>query len=449
MERRILIQVTMPAVAIGAILLGTCSVSVWYINQLQSNLTNVLSRNVTSLEAAQELEIRVRQLRYHCLLSIIDPKPAYREAMDKDHRRFEDALAVAKWSANTAREQAVIQAIDVGYQRYHQELAELRKQEARRSSAIDITYVVDAHPIRHVVDHCQELLRINKEVMDQTSEESQQVTGRAHVAMLILGLLGPLGGLVIGYGVARGLSRSMLRAEQMSAVGQLAAGLAHEVRNPLTSVNMLVEAALRSQNAKPLSRDDLEVIRMEVERVEQTMQGLLDFARLPTPRRAPLDLCEIVDRAARLIDARASQQRVDVILRYEHEPMFGCVDGEQLKTVLVNLFLNALDSMPHGGSLDIALETAPRDHIRLTVADTGTGIPKEMIGRLFTPFASSKPTGTGLGLSISRRVVEEHGGQLTAANRPDRGACFTIVLPACKNPPPESRSSATADHASC
>jgi signal transduction histidine kinase len=112
--------------------------------------------------------------------------------------------------------------------------------------------------------------------------------------------------------------------------------------------------------------------------------------------------------------------------------VLGDVDRGQLGTVLVNLFLNALDAMPHGGRLEVELEpaTAVGRSIHLRVTDTGTGIPPEMAGRLFTPFASTKATGTGLGLSISRRIIEEHGGRISADNRPEGGASFTITLPA-------------------
>ena len=104
------------------------------------------------------------------------------------------------------------------------------------------------------------------------------------------------------------------------------------------------------------------------------------------------------------------------------------LDAGQFGTVLVNLFLNALDAMPRGGELRVELEAGERE-CRLRVRDTGPGIAPEVAERLFTPFASTKPTGTGLGLSLSRRIVEEHGGTITAASRPEGGACFTITLP--------------------
>jgi signal transduction histidine kinase len=307
------------------------------------------------------------------------------------------------------------------------------------------------------------------------------------LALLFLGLGGPISGLIIGYGVARGLSRSiyqlsvrvqdmarrldqdvasvsvaaegdiagldkqlrhvvlrveevaerlqrqqrdLLRAEQMSAVGQLAASVAHEVRNPLTSVKLLVEAALRAQKRKPLTVDDLQVIHGEIGRLEQTVQHFLDFARPPTPQRQVCDLREVVAQAVELIRVRARQQGVETAVHGGAEPVLGSVDRGQLCTVLINLFLNALDAMPHGGRLEVDLEAMSPADICLRVADTGSGILPEMARRLFTPFASSKATGTGLGLSISRRIVEEHGGSLTGQNRPAGGALFTITLPA-------------------
>jgi signal transduction histidine kinase len=171
------------------------------------------------------------------------------------------------------------------------------------------------------------------------------------------------------------------------------------------------------------------VIHGELVRVEQTVQGLLDFARPPVPRRSTCDLRQVVDSAMELVRARARQQKVSVEIAVPNHAMPADVDQGQWYTVLVNLLLNALDAMPQGGCLKVALENPAEEEIRLTVSDTGGGIPREMLGRLFVPFASTKPTGTGLGLSISRRIIEEHGGKMTGENRPEGGASFTIQLP--------------------
>jgi signal transduction histidine kinase len=486
MNRKILLQVTGPAVVIGLILLATCLAGAAYISKLQTNLASVLSANVRNLEAAQELEIRVRQLRFHSFLQLFDPSAKHRQSIDDDRRRFEESLAVVREFANTPQEQRCLQAIEQGYERYQRELARLPAEAGAAGNGANLGKLADAHPVLYIVEPCQELLRINKEAMRSISQESSAGSRRALITLFFLGLAGPAGGLIIGYGVARGLSRSiyqlsvriqsmarrldhdvasvniaadgdlqkldhqlehvvrrvedvaqrvqqqeqdMIRAEQLSAVGQLGASVAHEVRNPLTSIKLLVDAALRTKNCKPLSTEDLQVIRGEIIRLEQTVQALLDFARLPAPQRSTFDLREAINQAIELVGPRARQQQVTNSTHAGDNEVLVDADRSQVHTVLVNLFLNSLEAMPDGGDLEVCLERTPGNEARISISDTGKGIPPEMIGRLFTPFASTKPTGTGLGLNISRRIIEEHGGRISAANRAERGACFVITLP--------------------
>jgi two-component system, NtrC family, sensor histidine kinase HydH len=486
MNRRILIQVTAPAVLIGLLLFGACLISAWYINRLQSNMANVLAENVSSLRAAQQLEIGLRRLRFHCFLYLVAPSAELKDKIHTDHERIDRWLEVANQASGTPKDQKYIREIKDGYYRYLSEFAALSAKLPVKGGTPDLAKLADANPVQYVIDPCRALLRVNEEIVEKAAEDSSTVSLQVRRAMQLLGIGGPLSGLIIGYGVARGLSRSiyqlsvrvqnaaqrldqdvasvsvaaegdlqnldkqvqyvitrveevaerlqrqqreMLRAEQLSAVGQLAASVAHEVRNPLAAVKMLVEAALRAQQRMPLTEEDLQVIHREIGRLEQTVQGFLDFARLPTPRRSPCDLREAISQAIGLVGTRARQQRVELDVRYPDEPVVGSFDRGQLGTVLVNLLLNALDAMPRGGRLEVCLESSGAGEGRITVADSGSGIAAEMRERLFTPFSSTKATGTGLGLSISRRIVEEHGGRITADNRPEGGACFTILLP--------------------
>lgn len=481
MNRRILIQLTAPTVVIGAILFGACMTSVWLINHLQANLAQILQDNVASLEAAQELEIQLRQLRFHSFLLIIDPNDQRRDLVEQDHAGFERAMDKVRHAASEPPGKKLVNEIEDGYRRYR---AELRSgPEPATAKPLDLARWADAHPIRYLQQPCQELLRLNKRAMDQTAHESEAVSGHAQVAMLLAGLLGPVSGLIVGFGIARAVMRSiarlsvrledaraqldqevasvrlsagsdlsdldrqldhvvarvravaeqvqrqqqdMLRSEQLAAVGQLAASVAHEIRNPLTSIKMLVGAAMKSPATQALTADDLGVMYKEVGRLEQTVQALLDFARPPRAQRQPADVRTIIAEALGLVRARARQQGVQIELRQPETPVTASVDRGQLNTVLVNLLLNALDALPQGGRIDIALRDGATPQI--TVEDTGPGIAPAVLPRLFTPFASTKATGTGLGLSICRRVVQEHGGTITAANRPEGGARFTVTL---------------------
>ncbi len=367
-SHKILLRVTAPAVVIGLLLFAACLASIGYISHLQYDLNTILSRNVASLQAAQELEIRVRQLRHHNLLYLMDPARGDLEVIATDQREFEKALDAARGAGHADE----VRAIEESYKRYKNGQAELRAGAAANRTPADFRKLVDSHPIHQVVNLCEELVRVNKEQMSQTAQESLRVSRQASWAMLVLGLAGPVGGLATGYGVARALSQSiyrlsvrvkdlagrldqdvgsvsvaaggdlhsldrqmqaivrrveevtervqqhqrdLLRAEQLAALGQLAAGVAHEVRNPLTSIKMLVEAALRPRNPTPLNDEDLRIIHREVARLEQTVQGFLDFARLPAPRRGLCDLREVVARSCDLTRARAERQNVQVVVR--------------------------------------------------------------------------------------------------------------------------------------
>jgi two-component system sensor histidine kinase HydH len=483
MNHKILMQVAAPAVLIGLTLTAACLVSAWYVNRLQTNVTAILAENVSSMHAAQQLEIIARQLRFHCFLYLIDPDPVLLRQIQADQRNFEEWLVRAEEVALTPREQVEVKAIREGYDRYRQEFDRLVHQAGPQNH---YRALADQHPIRHVTDACREYLQTNQALMTADVQESSRVTERLHLALFLLAFGGPLGGILSGYGIARGLSRSlyrlsvrvqdmaqhldrhvatvhltpdgdlyhldqqlehvvarvgeiaehmqrqqheMLRAQQLAAVGQLAASVAHEVRNPLTSIKMLVEAAQRQNKPKPLTADTLRVVHGEIRRLEHTVQSFLDFARPPAPQRCPCDLRTVVRQAVELVRARARQQKVDIDAALPERPVRADVDAGQFCTVLVNLFINGLDAMPGGGRLRVTLSASPSAGIRLSVADTGAGIRPDVMGRLFTPFAGTKPTGSGLGLSISRRIVNEHGGTIDAVNLPVGGACFTITLP--------------------
>ncbi|HEY2909307.1 MAG TPA: ATP-binding protein, partial [Gemmataceae bacterium] len=222
--------------------------------------------------------------------------------------------------------------------------------------------------------------------------------------------------------------REVRRAERLAAVGQLAAGVAHEIRNPLTSVQLLVQTARKDPTAGGLDSNDLALIDSELGRIEESLRIFLDYARPPKPERKSSDLAAVVRDTLNLTRLRAEQQQVEVIFSVPAAPVVMFADPLQIRQVAMNLVLNALDAMPRGGKLEIAAAATPGG-VQLTVADTGKGIAPAILPRLFEPFATDKETGLGLGLVVSKRIVEDHGGTIRGANRPNGGAEFVVQLP--------------------
>jgi two-component system sensor histidine kinase HydH len=223
--------------------------------------------------------------------------------------------------------------------------------------------------------------------------------------------------------------QQLLRAEQMMAIGQVAAGVAHELRNPLTSIKGLIQVNLRELGDRGLPTEDLEVIEHEIRRMEKSLQTFLDFARPPRPERRLQPIAVIVERVLALVGGRARKQQVDLRFLQQASGVEADVDGGQIQQLLLNLVLNALDAMPQGGTVEMELGS-PRDgFLEVYVRDTGPGIASHILPKVFETFVSSKETGVGLGLPLSRRIAEDHGGTLIAYNLPVEGACFLLRLP--------------------
>lgn len=232
--------------------------------------------------------------------------------------------------------------------------------------------------------------------------------------------------------------QEVLRAERLAAIGGLAAGVAHELRNPLTSVKLLLQHAASHGGDAVVAEQRMGLILDEIERMEATIQGLLDFSRPARPQRQLHDLRQTLERALHLVEARAEKQHVSTALELGPQPLSVSGDPQQLHQVFVNLLINAIEAMPRGGRLSIAL--APEvvaGHWVVEVQDSGDGIPSELLPRLFEPFATAKERGTGLGLAVSRRILEEHGGRIEVRSQQPRGTIFTVLLPAAKLTPAE------------
>ncbi len=495
LTRRLSLKLLAPTVLVSLVLVGVCTFVVLYLNYLHVSATGVVSENETSTRAAMRLEAAVSNL-VHLLR---DHPQATIKALDAQLQEIGHRLGQARNLANLDLESALVRQIEEGFGRFEEELARRLPagtgRPALSPAEVSAASVSLAGFLKtRVLQPCKALTQYNTHQIERSAEENQAVVATLRWGLLAVGVGGPLIGLLLGYAVARGLShsifqlsvrirdaagrlnrelgsvtleekgdlpdlhrqmqgvieeiervveqlqqreREVLRAEQLAAVGQVAAGVAHELRNPLTSVKMLVQTGLEGAAPPGLPPEDLAVIEHEVRRMEQCIQMFIDFARPPHSERRRADLVDTIRRALALLEGRARRQKVTLAGDLPADPLFLDIDPDQIHQVVVNLLLNALDALPRGGTVAVSVVRPMTGNgawpaspgIEVRVHDTGAGIPPKIQDRLFEPFVSSKETGLGLGLSISKRLVEANGGTIRGENDPSGGAVFSFWLP--------------------
>jgi PAS domain S-box-containing protein len=225
------------------------------------------------------------------------------------------------------------------------------------------------------------------------------------------------------------LNAQLRKAERLAELGTLASGMAHEIGTPMNVILGRAEY-LRDRATDEPVRKGLTTIVTQVERITKLMHQLLAFARRNPPVRGPLALKDIVDNSLELFQERLAKSRVTAEVVWDDSCPKVLADPDQMSQVMINLIMNAIHAMPDGGTVRIGL--APEeDRVKLTVADTGDGIPQEAIAKIFEPFFTTKEfgKGTGLGLTVVKGIIEEHHGSIAVESEPGKGTTFTMLLP--------------------
>ncbi|MEO8621500.1 MAG: ATP-binding protein [bacterium] len=239
----------------------------------------------------------------------------------------------------------------------------------------------------------------------------------------------------------RELRVRLMESDRLAAVGELVAGVAHEVNNPLSSISAFAQLLLRESTLSPSQRESIDVIRTETTRASQVVKDLLAFARRSEPQRAPLDINGVVARTVRMRQYQfvEASVRVETELAEELPSVMG--DARQLQQVCLNLLTNAVQAMNPNGGGNLRVSTYALDGaVRLEVSDTGTGIPPETRAHIFEPFFTTKKEGegTGLGLSVSYGIVTAHGGTIEVRETSPAGSVFRVTLPSVSSPPSDA-----------
>jgi signal transduction histidine kinase len=248
----------------------------------------------------------------------------------------------------------------------------------------------------------------------------------ARTILIGLAMTAVIAALAVHY--RTGYERQLLERERLAAVGELAAMVAHEVRNPLAGIRGGCEILLEGYApGDPRHEIGVEIIR-QVDRLTRTVHDLLTFARPRAADPVPTDIHALIDRVVQNVRDDPRNGEVEVVRDFGPGVPVVHVDGRQMEQVFLNLALNAVQAMKHAGRVTITTRAAHR-RLTVAVADSGPGIPAGSLDHVFQPFFTTRAQGTGLGLAIVKKIVEAHGGGIEAASPPGTGAVFTVTLP--------------------
>lgn len=400
--------------ATGLMLLCLGFSGAWYVLQLQERNSGILSSNVASIRAAEELELIVREMRHEL--------DRYLLTEDRQHL----VLAAAKqdetsvWVAQavdlsvTQEEKDLVAEIQVGLDEYFSQLHQLVDDPDKQISSDQVEMLEAETLSQQVLSRSHRFLDLNEAELEESSRDNESMAYLLSLAMALLGICGAIVGLEAGYGVARSINRTMfllsipirdvagkldaivgpieisadpsfqdlqqvletvsarvgqvvdqlhqrhnevIRSDQLAAMGKLGAGLAHELRNPLMCMKTLVQSA--RHNESNLDTGDLAVLDDEITRIEKLLQTFLDFAKPSALVPKPVDLRAVVDQTLALVASRAEARRINVTSAMPADPMTVQGDATQLRQVLLNLLLNAFDFMPNGGTVAVTLAAEP------------------------------------------------------------------------------------------
>jgi signal transduction histidine kinase len=486
MKMRFFAPMTWPILMLSILTLVGGVIAAWLVYHSQRDAFAALKRNTASMKAAEELVIDLHNVQHELHLFLITKRrrQQHLDAIPRMRQRTDRSLEeVTQRPAVTEKGQQLIGRIEKGYERFFTEFETLVNDPSAQDDLPRLRELADVTLTNEILQPAQAYLDITEEEIEARNKANERVTDRIVQGLVLLGICA----LVSGFGISWAISRSIVRlsvpirdaagklneivgpitlsarwgldelegvlrtiserigavierlqqserearrAEHLAAVGQMAAGIAHELRNPLMPIKILVQSAADRRPSPGLDGRDLAVLEQEISRLERSIQMFLDFARPPRIEKRTFEARDVLTQIVQLLEARAERQGVRIERCFPDEPLLIHADVGQVRQVVLNLLLNALDAIPRGGTIRLELRKEGANGLTFSVADTGAGLPAELGAQIFEPFVSTKESGLGLGLSICKRIVEAHDGAIEAANRPEGGAVFTVRLPA-------------------
>jgi signal transduction histidine kinase len=416
-----------------ALVIGWSAVTSWReIRELRGSFT---SAQLESFRIADQLQAGLLKLDSHLLKYQEGRGPEDWRSFEDESRRLRAWIDQQKTALSTPEEKAALSEINDAYDSY---LA------AAGTGGSDKFKVEGAE--QRLISLGTKLANAHRGALDRLIASTQQslalLQAIIFTALLALVLLGTWAVIVVYHKMIAPLRVRLIesqalveRHEKLAALGVLAAGVAHEIRNPLTAIKARLFTQLKGLAPGSRERADAEFIGSEIDRLEKIVRDFLRFARPVEPERVPVSPANLVQHVHQLMAPQLRASSIELTIERAVETKV-LADPEQLKQVLINLVQNAAEALGKGGAIKLRAEDSRmalggeiREVVIIEVEDNGTGIPPEVQKRLFDPFFTTKQNGTGLGLSIAARIVEKHAGALRFQTSANRGTTFGVVLP--------------------
>jgi len=456
-------------------------VMVWYTYRMEGQLTSIIEKDMTAFQTAEALASSLINQKGFVSYYFIDGDQQWLRQLEEYRQVFNERLNEAKKLAEGTIQKKTVDRVESEYTLYikNKDLVIAHYKAGERKTGAGLHREVREQFFK-ILSLCEQYKNIHTERIRQARKESSIQAERLRIiavaavaAAFFLGIflafvminhiLGPVQRLTLAAdreGIKhpaeneiKALSRSvgslikdvdqthdeleksrenLLQVEKMALVGKLAAGMAHSIRNPFTSVKMRLFSLDRSLELSDAQQEDFEVISEEIRHIDNIVQNFLEFSRPPKLKMQQISPSVVVDLVIQLLEHRLKSYDVTIkTIRSRPLPEIQ-VDPEQLKEVLVNIVMNACEAMERGGKVVIYEEETfvkPLGSVAvIRLSDNGPGIPESIREKIFQPFFTTKEDGTGLGLSIATRIVEEHKGWLDVRSKEGEGTTFVITL---------------------
>ncbi|WP_022666418.1 ATP-binding protein [Desulfospira joergensenii] len=461
---------------IGAVLM------IWYTYKTEKIFKNIIDKNIVVYQSAEALGTSLVNQKGFVSYYLLDKNPSWLDQLSRYRARFDEHLKTVEAIVSEEWERQAVVQIHSRYENYvrvrDQVIALYKSGKYERGSVLHKDIRED---FSNILELCEKFKSFHKDKIAQAVKKSQKESNRLRYIALLGIVTVIVFSLLINYIFTRHIlepirmlaretdkmgrsefsgnevtalknsvyglienaektheelkhsRETLMQSEKMALLGRLAAGTAHSIRNPLTSVKMRLFSLNRSCHFTGDQQDDFNVISGEIKQINKIVENFLEFSRPPKLRTKKISPSTAVDNALHLLEQRLESYGVRTKLIRRLPLTETHIDLEQLKEVLVNIIINACEVMDQGGLITIQeeekyLEPSTKVAV-IRISDNGPGIPREIMDEIFNPFFTTKDEGTGLGLSIAFNIINEHKGWLDVHSEKDQGATFTITLP--------------------